>query len=85
MITTSKIEQWVKEGKDSNKIAYALINTAIKKHIPLSLRDLPDTATLASEVDAIAECIDSKDYQDAINISLESAEIILEEEGFEIE
>lgn len=85
MITISKIQQWVEEGKDSNKIAFALINNAISRHVPLHLSDLPDTATLASEIDAISECIDNKEYQAAIDISIESAEIILEEEGFEVE
>jgi len=84
MITTSKIEAWVKAGKDSYEIATALINSVISNHLPLTLSDLPDTATVASEVDAIVECIDAGDYEDAINISIDSAQIILEEEGYEL-
>ena len=45
---------------------------------------MADTSAVASEVDAIVECIQEKDYQDAINIAEESAQIILEDEGFDL-
>jgi len=50
----------------------------------MELDDLADTSTVANEVDAIVECIQEKDYQDAIDIAEESAQIILEDEGFDL-
>ena len=61
-----------------------LVNTEIHKHAPVDLDDLPDTATVASEIEAIVECLEQGDYQDAIDIAVESAEVILEDEGFEL-
>jgi hypothetical protein len=84
MITTSKVKAWVESGKDNTDIAKALINSVISSHVPLTLDDLPDTATVASEIDAIVECLEGGDYNDAINISIESAQLILEDEGHTI-
>lgn len=84
MITTSIVEEWVKAGRDSYEIAQALIDSVISSHVALTLSDLPDTATVASEIEAIVECLDAGDYDDAINVSIESAQLILEEEGFEL-
>jgi hypothetical protein len=38
---------------------------------------------VADEVAAIVECLEQGDYQDAISISKESAQYILDEEGFD--
>jgi hypothetical protein len=84
MITTSKVKAYIDAGRDSYEVARWLLNLEISKHCPLSIDDLPDTATVASEVEAIVECLDSGDYEDAINISIEGAQIILEDEGFEL-
>lgn len=85
MITISKIEDKIKAGDDNYKIASWMINSEIGKHIPFSLEDLPDTVTTASEIEAIVECLDEGDLQDAISIAEDAAIIILEEEGFEID
>lgn len=85
MITISDVEGWVKSGKDNYEIARTLIDSVISSHLPLTLNDLPDTATVGNEIEAIVECLDEGDYNDAINISIDSAQIILEEEGFEID
>lgn len=84
MIITSKIKDLVNSGKDSYEIARWLLNLEINKHCPLSIDDLPDTVTVASEMEAIVECIDSGDYEDAYNISIDGARVILEDEGFEL-
>lgn len=84
MITTSKVEDYINAGHDYYEVAKWLINTEIHKHAPVDLDDLPDTATVASEMEAIVECLEQGDYQDAIDISVESAQLILEEEGFEL-
>ena len=84
MITTSKVKAWIESGKDNYEIAQALINSVITSYAPVSLSDLPDTATVASEIEAIVECLDAGDIDDAINISIESAQLILEEEGFDL-
>lgn len=84
MITTSKVKDYIDSGHDHYEVARWLINTEIYKHCPLGLDDLPDTVTVASEVEAIVECLDEGDIQDAINISIDAAYIILEDEGFEI-
>lgn len=84
MITTSKVKAWIDAGKDNYEIAQALIDSAIGSYAPISLSDLPDTATVASEIEAIVECLEGDDIDDAINISIESAQLILEEEGFDL-
>jgi hypothetical protein len=84
MITNTKVKAWMDAGKDNYEIAQALIDSVIGSHAPVSLGDLPDTATVASEIEAIVECLEVGDIDDAINISIESAQIILEEEGFDI-
>ena len=84
MITTSKVQDYIESGHDEHEVARWLINLNINKYVPMELDDLADTSTVASEVDAIVECIQEKDYQDAINIAEESAQIILEDEGFDI-
>jgi len=84
VITISKVKDYIDSGHDHYEVARWLINTEIHKHCPLGLDDLPDTVTVASEVEAIVECLDEGDIQDAINISIDAAYIILEDEGFEI-
>lgn len=84
MITTSKVKNYIDSGHDHYDVARWLVNIEIHKHCPLGLDDLPDTATVASEIEAIVECLDGGDIQDAINISVDAAYIILEDEGFEI-
>ena len=84
MITTSKVEDYIDAGHDYYEVAKWLINTEIHKHAPIGLDDLSDTATVASEIEAIVECLEQGDYQDAIDISIEGAQLILEDEGFEL-
>jgi len=84
MITTSKVQDYIDAGHDNYEVANWLINLEISKHCPLSLSDLPDTATVASEVEAIVECLELGDTQDAIDLAIEGAHLILEDEGFEL-
>jgi hypothetical protein len=84
MITTSKVKDYIDSGHDYYEVARWLVNTEIHKHAPVNLDDLPDTATVASEIDTIVECLEEGDYQDAINISVDGAQLILEDEGFEL-
>jgi len=85
MITTSKVQDYIDSGRDLYEVARWLINIEISKHSPIGLDDLPDTATVASEMEAIVECLEVGDIQDAIDISVEGARLILEDEGFEID
>jgi len=84
MITFDKVKNYIESGHDYYEVARWLINTEIHKHAPVELDDLPDTATVASELEAIVECLEQGDYQDAITLSEEGAQLILEDEGFEI-
>ena len=84
MITTSKVQNYIDAGHDEHEVARWLINLNINKYVPIELDDLADTSTVANEVDAIVECIQEKDYQDAINIAEDSAVVILQEEGFDV-
>lgn len=84
MITTSKLKEYVDAGHDHRKLATWLINVNIAKHMPLNLGDLSDTSLVADEIDAVTECLQQGDYQDALNIAEESACQILEDEGFEV-
>lgn len=84
MIPPTKLKDYVAAGHDKRKLAQWLLNVYIGKHIPLRLADLSDTATVASEIDAIEECIEAGDYKDAINMAEEGALSILEDEGYEV-
>lgn len=84
MITADKVKDYIESGQDYYEVARWLINTEIHKHAPVDLDDLPDTATVASELEAIVECLEQGDYHDAITLSEEGAQIILEDEGFEL-
>jgi hypothetical protein len=84
MITISKVQDYIDSGHDEHEVARWLINLNINKHVPMELDDLGDTSTVANEVDAIVECIQDEDYQGAIDIAEESAQIILEDEGFDL-
>jgi len=88
MITTSnllnKVKGYVEDQKDLHEIARWLINIEIHKHAPINLEDLSDTSLVASEIEAIVECLEENDYSDAINISKDSAIEILSEEGFDL-
>jgi len=84
MITTSKVQNYIDAGHDEHEVARWLINLNINKYVPMELDDLADTSTVANEVDAIVECIQEKDYQDAINLAEDSAVAILEDEGFDV-
>jgi len=84
MITTSKVQEYIDAGHDNYEVARWLVNLEIAKHCPLTIDDLPDTATVASEIEAIVECLDMGDIEDAINISVDGAQLILEDEGFEL-
>jgi len=84
MITPEKVKDYIKSGHDNYAVAKWLINTEIHKHAPVDLDDLADTVTVGNEIEAIVECLDEGDYQDAINIAEDSAVIILQDEGFDV-
>ena len=63
MITTSKVKAWIDAGKDNYEIAQALIDNAIGSYAPVSLSDLPDTATLADGLDEIEGLLMDEEYQ----------------------
>ena len=84
MINVAKVQDYIDSGHDEHEVARWLINLNINKYVPMELDDLADTSTVANEVDAIVECIQERDYQDAINIAEESAQIILEDEGIDL-
>jgi len=83
-ITSDKVAEYVRAGLDEYEIARWLINCAISKHVPLKLDDLSDNGVVLDEIEAIVECIQQKDFKDAINISEDSAYMILQEEGFDV-
>lgn len=84
-ITSDKVAYYVRAGLNEYEIARWLINCAIGKHVPIKLDDLSDNGIVMDEVEAIVECIQQKDFQDAINISEDSAIMILQEEGFDVQ
>jgi len=83
-MTVEKIQAKIATSSDLHAVARWLINTEIHKHAPVDLDDLADTSLVASEVEAIVECLEQKEYEDAMSISEDSAVEILLEEGFEI-
>lgn len=84
MITTSKVQDYMDADHDEHEVARWLINLNINKYVPLQLDDLADTSTVANEVDAIVECLEAKDYADAISIAEDGAVAILQDEGFDV-
>ena len=80
----AKIKDYIQSGYDSRKIAKWLLNLHISKHVPISINDLTDSAVMMDEMDAIEEAIIEKDYSGAINIAVDGAYNILEDQGFEI-
>lgn len=84
-ILCAKVKRYVSEGKDLHEIARWLVNMEIHKHVPIDLEDLADTSLVASEIDAIVECLEQKDFNDAIALSKGSAAEILQDEGFNID
>jgi hypothetical protein len=84
MITISKLEEYLQANHDPHEVARWLINMNLHEHVPLSLDDLPDTAVVMNEVDAIVECLLEGSYKDAIAMSADAATVILEDEGFDL-
>ena len=69
---------------DIHEVARWLINMQLHEHVPLSLDDLPDTAVVMNETDAIVECLSEGSYKDAITMSADAAVTILEDEDFDL-
>jgi len=84
MNKADQVKTKLSNGEDFVDVARWIIDQEISKHAPVSLDDLPDTGEVASEVEAVAECLEQGDIGDAFNIAEESAILILEEEGFKI-
>ena len=71
-------------GHDEHEVARWLINLNINKYVPIQLDDLADTSIVANEVDAIVDCLQERDYADAISVAEDGAINILQDEGFDI-
>ena len=84
MITISKLEEYMQASHDIHEVARWLINMQLHEHVPLSLDDLPDTAVVMNETDAIVECLSEGSYKDAITMSADAAVTILEDEDFDL-
>jgi hypothetical protein len=84
MITISKLEQYMQANHDPHEVARWLINMQLHAHVPLSLDDLPDTAVVMNETDAIVECLEEGSYKEAIAMSADAAAAILEDEDFDL-
>ena len=69
---------------DPHEVARWLINMQLHAHVPLSLDDLPDTAVVMNETDAIVECLEEGSYKEAIAMSADAAAAILEDEDFDL-
>ena len=84
MITISKLEEYMHANHEPRDVARWLINMQLHAHVPLGLDDLPDTAVVMDEVDAIVECLEEGSYKDAIAMSADAATVILQDEGFDL-
>jgi len=76
------IRKWVRES-DERSAAERLIAFFIRKKTLLDLRDLPDTATFANGLDDVEDCLKAQDYHGAFESAKETAEEMLEEEGYD--
>ena len=81
----TKLESII-EKYGSRETAVKLIDSYIKKYTGsfITSAELPDTATFASGIDEIEDCLNEKEYQAAYDIASETAQDMLDEEGFEL-
>jgi hypothetical protein len=81
-ILNEVIEQRMNE-RGSRKAAVWLVDAYLNKTVGLTSADLTDSATFASGVDAIEECLETGDYEDAKMIAEDTAQEMLSNEGFD--
>lgn len=79
------IQKWQSEaGGDNRKVSVKLIDYVLSKKLGgLTSADLPDTSTFANGLDGITDALESGDYNGALDIALETAKAMIEEEGGE--
>jgi len=65
--------------------AVKMINSCLRKKCGLCSEDMPDTSTFANGLDAVEEALDEKDIQGAYDIACETAEEMLEDEGYSMD
>jgi hypothetical protein len=71
------------EKHGERKAAIALINVYLRKYAGgLGSDDMADTATFANGIDGVEDALEGNDYIGAISIAKETAQEMLDEEGF---
>ena len=67
----------------SRKTAIWLIDYCLSKMLGgLTSSDLPDTATFANGIDGVEETLDDEDYDNAFAIAKDTAQEMIDDEGF---
>lgn len=74
------VYKWITEGGE-RFAAKKIIDNVLIKMVGLSSSDLPDTSTFANGLDEMEELLKVKDYSGALDIAIETAKEMLEEEG----
>lgn len=81
-ILNEVIEQKMNE-RGSRKAAVWLVDAYLNKSSGLASADLTDSAIFSDGVDAIEECLETGDYEDAKMIAGDTAKEMLSDEGFD--
>jgi hypothetical protein len=81
-ILNEVIEQKMNE-RGSRKAAVWLVDAYLNKASGLASADLTDSAIFSDGVDAIEECLETGDYEDAKMIADDTAKEMLSDEGFD--
>jgi len=76
------IEKWMKtEG--ARKTAYKMVNSIVSQRTGMDIRDMADTATLASGLDTIEAALNSGNFEGALKLTYEAAKEFFDEEAGE--
>ena len=76
------IEKWMK-SEGARKTAYRMVNSIISQRTGMDIRDMADTATLASGLDTIEEALNSGNFEGALKLTYETAKEFFDEEAGE--
>jgi|DEB0MinimDraft_6_1074348.scaffolds.fasta_scaffold600561_1 CRISPR/Cas system type I-B associated protein Csh2 (Cas7 group RAMP superfamily) len=66
----------------ARKTAIKMVDVVLQRKIGLSSLDLADSVTFMNGLDSIQDSLEAGDIQNAKDLSIETADEMLEEEGF---
>ena len=76
------IEKWMK-AEGARKTAYKMINSMVMQRTGMDIRDMADTATLASGIDTVEQALNEGNFESALKLAVEAAKEFFDEEAGE--